>query len=103
MNVSSLLMVHAERRKREIAMREALGASRSRIAAQLITEVIVLRARSRIGQMRATARVDGAVVAEGVFTYSMAPLDRGPGGAQPAGRPAGSDAVLREEAPRAGR
>jgi macrolide transport system ATP-binding/permease protein len=41
-NVSSLLMVHAERRKREIAVREALGASRSRIAAQLITEVMVL-------------------------------------------------------------
>jgi 3-hydroxyacyl-[acyl-carrier-protein] dehydratase len=70
---------------------------------QLITEVIVLRARSRIGQMKATARVDGAVVAEGVFTYSMAPLDsasagraaRAPGGA--------SDPVLREETPRAGR
>ncbi|HEV2440850.1 MAG TPA: 3-hydroxyacyl-ACP dehydratase FabZ [bacterium] len=64
---------------------------------QLITEVIVLRARARVGQMRATARVDGAVVAEGVFTYSMAPLAGGPGGgSEPA-------PALREEAPRAGR
>jgi len=70
---------------------------------QLITEVIVLRARSRIGQMRATARVNGVVVAEGVFTYSMAPLDRGPGGAESAGPSTGSDVALREEAPRAGR
>lgn len=63
---------------------------------QLITEVIVLRARARIGQMQATARVDGAVVAEGVFTYSMAPLDRNVGAA-------GSRRSLGEEAPRAGR
>jgi 3-hydroxyacyl-[acyl-carrier-protein] dehydratase len=70
---------------------------------QLITEVIVLRHRTRIGQMRATARVDGAVVAEGIFTYSMAPLsaaaanDGGAGtrGAQPPAHP--------EEAGRAGR
>jgi len=61
---------------------------------QLITEVIVLRARTRIGQMQATARVDGAVVADGVFTYSMAPLGAGrDGGGAPA----------RAEAPRAGR
>jgi 3-hydroxyacyl-[acyl-carrier-protein] dehydratase len=70
---------------------------------QLITEAVVLRARSRIGQMQATGRVDGVVVAEGVFTYSMAPLDRGLGGVEPAGPAAGSDAVLREEAPSAGR
>lgn len=70
---------------------------------QLITEIIVLRARSRVGQMAGTARVDGAVVAEGVFTYSMAPLDRGAGGSEPAGRESGPAAVLREEAPRAGR
>jgi 3-hydroxyacyl-[acyl-carrier-protein] dehydratase len=76
---------------------------------QLITEVVVLRARSRIGQMQATARVDGAVVAEGVFTYSMQPLDlgaagggRAAGGTEPAGRASGP-AALREEAPRAGR
>lgn len=63
---------------------------------QLITEVVVLRARARIGQMQATARVDGVVVADGVFTYSMAPLDRSAGAA-------GSLRPLSEEAPRAGR
>lgn len=41
-NVSSLLVVHTERRKREIAVRGALGASRTRIAAQLLTEGMVL-------------------------------------------------------------
>jgi predicted permease len=41
-NVSSLLVVHAEHRKREIAVRGALGASRTRIAAQLMTEGMVL-------------------------------------------------------------
>jgi 3-hydroxyacyl-[acyl-carrier-protein] dehydratase len=47
---------------------------------QLITEVIVLRARGRLGQMQGTARVDGLVVAEGMFTYWMASLDAGPDG-----------------------
>ena len=67
---------------------------------QLITEVVVLKTRSRIGQMQATGRVDGVIVAEGVFTYSMAPLDRGPGGGGPAGAD-GSEPALREGAPRA--
>lgn len=76
---------------------------------QLITEVIVLRARSRIGQMQATGRVDGVVVAEGVFTYSMAPLDLSRAGGGRAGRSAGADQDGRtpepvvREAPRAGR
>ena len=38
---------------------------------QLITEVIVLRLRDRVGKMRVTARVDGEVVADGLLTYSM--------------------------------
>jgi 3-hydroxyacyl-[acyl-carrier-protein] dehydratase len=49
----------------------------------LITEVTVLRARSRMGQMQATARVDGMVVADGVFTYSLGTIDSGPGAAIP--------------------
>lgn len=42
---------------------------------QLITEVSVIRLRDRIGKMRATARVEGEVVADGVLTYSMVDLE----------------------------
>lgn len=42
---------------------------------QLIIEVVVLRLRGRAGKMGVTARVDGEVVADGVFTYSMADLE----------------------------
>jgi predicted permease len=41
-NVSSLLVVRSESRKREIAVRGALGASRDRLACQFITEGMVL-------------------------------------------------------------
>ncbi len=41
-NVSSLLLVRSEARKREIAVRGALGASRSRLARQFTTEALVL-------------------------------------------------------------
>ncbi len=41
-NVSSLLVVRSESRKREMAVRGALGASRSRLAGQFITEGIML-------------------------------------------------------------
>jgi predicted permease len=41
-NVSSLLVVHAERRKREIAVRGALGASRARLGWQFVIEGLVL-------------------------------------------------------------
>jgi 3-hydroxyacyl-[acyl-carrier-protein] dehydratase len=42
---------------------------------QLITEVIVTRLRDRVGKMQVTARVDGEIVAEGLFTYSMVDLE----------------------------
>ena len=41
---------------------------------QLITEAVVVRIRSRLGKMRVTGRVDGEIVADGVFTYSMVDL-----------------------------
>jgi 3-hydroxyacyl-[acyl-carrier-protein] dehydratase len=42
---------------------------------QLITEVVVIRLRDRVGKMQVTARVDGEIVADGVFTYSMVDLE----------------------------
>jgi len=70
---------------------------------QLITEATVLRARTRIGQMQAIARIDGAVAAEGIFTYSMGSLEGGPGSLLPAPRAAGAEPEQREAVRRGGR
>jgi 3-hydroxyacyl-[acyl-carrier-protein] dehydratase len=41
---------------------------------QLISEITVIKVRDRVGKMQVVARVDGAVVADGVFTYSLVSL-----------------------------
>jgi cell division protein FtsX len=56
-NVSSLLVVRSESRKREIAMRSALGATRARILYQFATEGILL--------------VSGGALAGLVFAYGV--------------------------------
>ena len=54
-NVSSLLLVRSESRKREIAVRGALGASRGRLIRQFMTEGLVLMAAGSLLGMAAAA------------------------------------------------
>jgi 3-hydroxyacyl-[acyl-carrier-protein] dehydratase len=70
---------------------------------QLVTEATVLRTRTRIGQMQAIARVDGAVVAEGIFTYSMGELEGGRGSPLPVAQAADAEPEQRETVRRGGR
>lgn len=50
-NVASLILVHSEGRRREIAVRGALGASRSRLAMQFAIEACVLVAASGVAAL----------------------------------------------------
>jgi predicted permease len=59
-NVSSLMLVRAESRRREIAVRGALGASRARLSRQFITEALTLvTAGSALGLGLAYAGMKG--------------------------------------------
>jgi len=57
-NVSSLLLVRSESRKREIAVRGALGASRGRLIRQFVTEGLAL---IFVGTLLGLAAADGAM------------------------------------------
>ncbi|HEX4309239.1 MAG TPA: ABC transporter permease [Acidobacteriaceae bacterium] len=61
-NVASLLLVRSETRKREIAVRGAIGASRARLLLQFVTEGVVLAS---------VAGILGSVLACAVMRYAV--------------------------------
>jgi predicted permease len=60
-NIASLLAQHAARRRREVAIRTALGATPARIAAQIFTETALLALAGALGGWAASAAMSRSI------------------------------------------